>query len=218
MRCEIIEGNMPILFCKPDAGDKIITQANRVGWHTKGISKDTGKETMLERLLSHPEQKFEVYQTYFDNQEIAIIPSLPGKIMSVDLSKRETPLAIQKRSFLAANDEVKTELYYQKKIGTGIFKKEDFIMLKLLNQGLVFLEFNGNIHEYELKLGDKLIISTGYLVAMDYSCRISVEKEKDNSIFNKKDSVYNTIIQGPGKVYLQTMSLNKLNLLQSVED
>ena len=83
-------------------------------------------------------------------------------------------------------------------------------MQKFYGNGVVFLEFDGSVTEYDLAEGERKIIDTGYLVAMDGSCKIDVVVIKGikNIIFGG-EGLFNTVVTGPGKVYIQSMPIEK---------
>lgn len=217
MEYEIISDKSSLLLLKPKAGDKMLIQTSAIGWHTKGIKKINKQESFINKLNKKINQ-FEVYQAYLDNQEISMTSIINGEIIAINLSERETPIVIQNKSLLASGDNVKIEAYYKRKFGPEIFKKDDFIMSKLEGQGNIFLSFNGGLYKYDLSLENKLVINVGYLVAIDYGCRLSFVKKEDVGLFNKQEESYNIVIQGPGSVYLQTVAINKLKIVQSNEE
>ena len=83
-------------------------------------------------------------------------------------------------------------------------------MQKFYGNGVVFLEFDGSVTEYTLAEGERKIIDTGYLVAMDGTCKIDVVVIKGikNIVFGG-EGLFNTVVTGPGKVYIQSMPIEK---------
>ena len=102
-------------------------------------------------------------------------------------------------------------MHFQKKIGAGLFGGEGFIMQRLTGPGLVFLEIDGYCQEYDLMPGEQLICDTGVLAAMDITCQMDVQMVKGvkNMLFGG-EGLFDTVVTGPGKVYLQTMTIPKL--------
>lgn len=98
-----------------------------------------------------------------------------------------------------------------KKIGAGLFGGEGFIMQKLSGDGLAFLEIDGSVMEYELAIGESMLINTGYLAAMSESCKLKVETVAGlkNKFFGG-EGFFNTAVSGPGHVWIQTMPANKM--------
>ena len=116
---------------------------------------------------------------------------------------------LQKSGFLAAEDTVELSVFFQKKLGSGLFGGEGFIMQRLSGQGLAFAEFDGHVVEYDLAPGQSMVVDTGYLAAMDATCSIDIQAVPGikNMVFGG-EGLFNTVVTGPGKVYLQTMPIS----------
>ena len=100
-------------------------------------------------------------------------------------------------------------VFFQKKLGAGLFGGEGFIMQRLSGQGTAFLEFDGHVVEYNLQPGQQIVIDTGYLAAMDATCNMEIKSVPGlkNMVFGG-EGLFNTVITGPGRVWLQTMPLS----------
>ena len=110
---------------------------------------------------------------------------------------------MQKSGFLASEAGVQLSVFFQKKLGSGFFGGEGFIMQKLSGRGIAFTEFDGHIVEYDLDPGESLVVDTGYLAAMDATCSMDIQAVPGlkNMVFGG-EGIFNTIITGPGHVYL----------------
>ena len=141
---------------------------------------------------------------------IAFASSFPGDILAVEVTP-EKPVIIQKRAFLASSAGVQTEVYFQKKLGTAIFGGEGFIMQKLTGRGTVFLEIDGGTIIYSLKPGQQMLISTGHLAMMEETVTMDIQQIKGvkNVLFGG-ESLFNTVVTGPGIITLQTMPMTNL--------
>ena len=84
-------------------------------------------------------------------------------------------------------------------------------MQKITGPGLVFLEIDGYCQEYDLVQGEQIICDTGVLAIMDETCQMDIQMVKGvkNMLFGG-EGMFDTVITGPGKVYLQTMTIEKL--------
>lgn len=217
MRYEIKGGSLPVAIIKLNRGERILTQSGGMSWHTGGISVQTkgmgGIGKMIKRSLSGESMFQNIYQADEDNQEIALASTFPGDILPFDVGKSES-LIVQSKSFLASDVGVKSDIFFQKRIGSGLFGGEGFIMLKLTGEGFAFLEVDGSVHEYMLRAGEKMIVDTGHMIAMEETCTMSIEKAGNiKSMFLGGEGAFNTVIAGPGKLYLQSMPLNRLQAL-----
>ena len=140
--------------------------------------------------------------------QIAFASSFPGSIKAVEIAPGKE-LIVQKKSFLASESTVELSIFFQKKIGSGLFGGEGFIMQKLSGCGTAFVEIDGYAVEYNLQAGQSMVVDTGYLAAMDPTCSmeiVSVPGVK-NMLFGG-EGIFNTVVKGPGKVILQTMPVN----------
>lgn len=147
--------------------------------------------------------------TYVANSagEIAFSSKFPGSIRAVEVTP-ENGIIIQKGSFLASFGDIQSEVFFQKKIGGGLFGGEGFLMRRYTGNGIVFLEIDGSAHEYELAAGTKKIIDTGYLAAMSESCEMDVQTVKGvKNILFGGEGLFNTVVEGPGKIILQSMPI-----------
>jgi len=120
-------------------------------------------------------------------------------------------MIVQKSGFLASETTVNLSVFFQKKLGAGFFGGEGFIMQKLSGQGLAFVEFDGYIAEYDLAAGQEMIVDTGYLAAMSATCTMDVVTVPGvkNMLFGG-EGLFNTVVKGPGRIYLQTMPISNI--------
>ena len=84
-------------------------------------------------------------------------------------------------------------------------------MQKLSGRGMAFLEFDGHIVEYDLQPGQQIVVDTGYLAAMESSCMMDIQTVPGlkNMVFGG-EGVFNTIVTGPGHIWLQTMPMSNV--------
>ena len=209
MKCEIKGGNFPVAICDMEAGSAIMCEAGAMAWMNGGVRMETntggGIGKMLGRAFSG--------ESLFMNRYVADGPGLlalgahaPGEIREVDITNN--PIVVQKGSFLAMDEGVDLSVFFQKKIGSGMFGGEGFIMNKLSGNGKALIEIDGGCIEYNLAAGETMTIDTGYLVMMDATCSIDVVMIKGvaNVLFGG-EGLFNTVVTGPGHVILQTQPL-----------
>ena len=133
-----------------------------------------------------------------------------GGIVARELGPGESAIC-QKSAFLCATLGVGLSVHLQKKIGAGLFGGDGFIMQKVTGPGLVLFEFDGYCPAYDLTPGEKLVCDTGVVAMMDATCQLDIQMVK--GLKNKLlggEGLIDTVVTGPGKVYLQTMSLTRL--------
>ena len=217
MNYEIIGGNLPAAICKMRAGETIICEKGAMSWMTDGITMKTkggGFGKMLGRGLAG-DSMFRNHYVAEKDGEIAFASSFPGDILAIELDGTNEVIA-QKKAFLACDESVEMSVFFQKKLGAGLFGGEGFIMQRFTGKGTVLLEIDGAIREYTLAPGERMIVDTGYLAMMDGTCTITVETVGGvkNAVLGG-EGLFNTVVTGPGRVVLQTMPIIKTALLIS---
>ena len=135
----------------------------------------------------------------------------PGKIIPMDFSEMGSKIICQKDAFLAAPKEVSVGIEFQRKLGTGFFGGEGFIMQKLEGDGLAFLHAGGTIHKKHLQPGEVLRVDTGCLVAMTQEVDYSIEMVKGvkTALFGGEGLFFATL-RGPGTVWIQSLPFSRL--------
>ena len=135
----------------------------------------------------------------------------PGKIVPMDLNIYGGKIVCQKDAFLCAAKGVSVGIEFQKKIGTGFFGGEGFIMQKLEGDGLAFIHAGGTIIERELRVGETLRVDTGCLVAFTKDVDYDIEFVGNiKSAFFCVVGLYFATVKGPGKVWLQSLPFSRL--------
>ncbi|MBP7389144.1 MAG: TIGR00266 family protein [Chitinophagales bacterium] len=142
---------------------------------------------------------------------VAFASPYPGKIISMDLMQMGGKVVCQKDAFLCAAKGVSVGIEWQKKLGTGLFGGEGFIMQKLEGDGLAFVHAGGHIIERTLQPGEVLHIDTGCVVAYtkDVDFDIQMVGGVRNTLFGGEGFFF-AVLRGPGKVWLQTLPISRL--------
>jgi uncharacterized protein (TIGR00266 family) len=135
----------------------------------------------------------------------------PGKIIPLDLTKLGGKIICQKDAFLCVAKGVSVGIEFQRKLGTGIFGGEGFIMQKLEGDGLAFVHAGGHVFEKEIQPGEVLKIDTGCVVAYtkDIDFDIQLVGGIKNTIFGGEGLFFATL-RGPGKVWIQSLPISRL--------
>ena len=143
--------------------------------------------------------------------DVAFAAPYPGKIVPIDLAKIGGTFICQKDAFLCAAKGVALGIAFQKKLGAGFFGGEGFIMQKLDGDGMAFLHAGGTMHQRNLKPGEVLRVDTGCLVGLQTSVDYDIEYVGGikTAIFGG-EGLFLATLTGPGKVVLQSMTLQKM--------
>lgn len=211
MEYKIEGGNLPVLKCKLKKGESLYCEADGMSWMDDVFDMETnigGGKQFASKLLTR-ERIFRNKYTAKADGEIAIASCFPGTIGAMEIKDGESLIA-QDSAYLANFGEVDMSIFFQKKISSGLFGGKGFIMQKFSGDGIVFLEFDGSVSEYYLEEGERKIIDTGYLVAMEGTCKLEVViiKGIKNVIFGG-EGLFNAVVTGPGKVYIHSMPIEK---------
>lgn len=210
-----IEGEpLPVVICDLEPGDTMITESGAMSWMSPNMKMETtsggGIGKMLGRAFSGESIFLNRYTAQGGVGQIAFASCFPGSIRAFGITPGSDIVA-QKSAFLAATEGVELSIFFQKRLGSGFFGGEGFIMQKLSGNGTAFLEFDGYVKEYQLAAGQEMIIDTGYLAAMDSSCSMDVHTVPGvkNMLFGG-EGIFNTVVKGPGRVWLQSMPVPQL--------
>ena len=212
MKYNIVGEPLPAVICDIDPGETLITESGAMSWMSPNMKMETTTGGGIGKALGRMFSGDTIFQNRYTAQggpgQIAFASSFPGSIKAVEIAPGKE-LIVQKKSFLAGEASVELSIFFQKKIGSGLFGGEGFIMQKLSGCGTAFVEIDGYAVEYNLQAGQSMVVDTGYLAAMDPTCSmeiVSVPGVK-NMLFGG-EGIFNTVVKGPGKVILQTMPVN----------
>lgn len=213
MKYEIIGEPMPVVVCHVDQGESMITERGSMVWMSPNMDMQTsagGLGKAFGRMFSGDSLFQNTYTAMGGPGMIAFASSMPGAIRAVEITP-DRPVVVQKRGFLASEAGVELSIFFQKKLGAGFFGGEGFIMQKISGRGIAFTEFDGHVVEYDLMPGQSMVVDTGYLAAMDATCSMEIQTVPGvkNMLFGG-EGVFNTVITGPGKIYLQTMPISSV--------
>lgn len=210
MKYNIFGGNLPAVTITLNNGESIYTQSGGMTWLTDNIVMNTNMKggffKGLGRMLTGESVFMATYTAQADGAEITLASSFPGSIVAVDISNGN--MIIQKSAFLCAQPTVELSMYVNKNIGSGFFGGEGFVLQKLSGKGLAFFEIDGACCEKELASGEVLKVDTGNVAAFEEQVKYEVEKVKGfkNVLFGG-EGLFLTKLTGPGKVWLQTMTM-----------
>jgi uncharacterized protein (TIGR00266 family) len=157
-----------------------------------------------------------LFMTAFTNtaggkKRVSFASPYPGKIIPLDLQLLGGKVIAQKDAFLCAAKGVSIGIDFQRKLGTGIFGGEGFIMEKLEGDGMAFVHAGGHVFKRELQPGELIKIDTGCLVALTQTVNYDIQFVGGirNTIFGGEGLFFATL-RGPGKVWIQTLPVSRL--------
>jgi uncharacterized protein (TIGR00266 family) len=224
---KIIGEEMQVVEIELDPQETAIAEAGNFMMMEDGVNMETifgdGSQQngggLMNKLFSAGKRLLvgeSLFMTAFTNagqgkKRVHFAAPYPGKIVPMDLSQLGGKIICQKDAFLCAAKGVSIGIEFQKRLGTGLFGGEGFIMEKLEGDGMAFVHAGGYIIEKELQPGELIKIDTGCIVAftknVDYD--IQFVKGIKNMIFGGEGLFFATL-RGPGKVWIQSLPVSRL--------
>lgn len=209
MEYRIIGNTVPAVEIALQTGESMYTQSGGMSWKTDGIDMATnargGLLKGIGRLFSG-ESLFMATYTASRPGIIAFASTVPGSVLPVCLEETG-PFIIQKGAFLCAQQSVSLEITFTKKLSSGFFGGEGFILQKLSGRGMAFLEIDGDAVEKNLAPGETLYVDTGNVVGFSHTVAYETEMVRGlGNIFFGGEGLFLTRLTGPGKIILQTLN------------
>ena len=211
MQYEIIGEAFPAVKCMLAKGEAMKCEGGSMSWMDRGIVMSTegggGLGKALGRALSGEKIFFNRFACNAPQGEIVFASSFPGRIIPVQLAAGQTIIA-QKSAFLACEETVNVDVHFRGKVGAGVFGGMGFIMQKFTGPGTVFLEIHGGLASYELAAGEEKVVDGPHLAIIGSGVDFEIEKIKGmKNIMLGGEGLFNTIVRGPGKIWLQTIPI-----------
>ncbi len=231
MRCHevdyrIIGDDMQLVEVELDPGETVVAEAGAMTYMEDGISFEArmgdGSEPdqgLFGKLLGAGKRALtgeSVFMTHFTNQSrgkkhVAFAAPYPGKIVPLDLATIGSGgILCQKDSFLCAAYGTRLGIAFQRRLGTGFFGGEGFILQHLQGDGMTFVHACGTIIEKQLQ-GETLRVDTGCLVAFEPTVDYSIERAGNlKSMFFGGEGLFLATLRGTGRVWLQSLPFSRL--------
>ena len=213
---QIFGDDMQIVEIGLDPGEAVRAEAGAMMYMETGIEMQTssggGAFKGFKRMLTG--ESFFITNFTYDGASkghVAFGAPFPGKVVPIDLRDFDGEFTCQKDSFLCAAQGVEIEVAFTKKLGTGLFGGEGFILQRLEGDGMAFVHAGGALIEKRLMPGESLRIDTGCLVGMskgvDYDIQFAGGFK--NALFGG-EGLFLATLSGPGTVYLQSLPFSRL--------
>ena len=222
---KIIGHSMQLVEVTLDHSETVIAEAGAMTYMEDGIEFETkmgdgsdANQGVMGKLFSAGKRMLtgeSLFMTHFSNQDserrtVAFAAPYPGSIVSVDLAEIGGAVTCQKDAFLCAALGTKIDITFNKRLGSGFFGGEGFILERLEGDGLAFLHAGGTVIEKELN-GETLRVDTGCIVGfsdgIDYDIELS--KGLKTMIFGG-EGLFIATLSGHGKVWLQSLPFSRL--------
>ena len=214
MKYDIFGGMLPAVEITLNKGESVYTQSGGMAWMTDGLTMETSTKggffKGLARSFSGDSIFMATYTANNDDEKITFASASPGEIRPLSIDASHEYIA-QKGAFLCAEDGVNLKSVFTKSFGAGLVGGEGFILQELSGNGTVFLELDGSIKEINLAPGERIKVDSGNVAFFEKSVEYSIETVKGfKNILFGGEGLFLTVLKGPGKVWLQTVSISEL--------
>ena len=211
MQYELKGGAFPVVVCRLNSGESMITEKGSMVWMTPNMEMTTtgggGIGKMFSKALTG-ESMFQNIYTARGEGMITFGSSFPGQILPLEVTPGKS-FILQKSAFLASEAGVQLSMHINQKLGAGFFGGEGFIMQKLTGNGIAFAEVDGELVEYTLAPGEQMVVDTGYVMGFELSGSMNIQQVKGlKNMVLGGEGLFNTVLTGPGKIWLQTMPIS----------
>ena len=211
MQYELKGGAFPVVVCRLNSGESMITEKGSMVWMTPNMEMTTtgggGIGKMFSKALTG-ESMFQNIYTARGEGMITFGSSFPGQILPLEVTPGKS-FILQKSAFLASEAGVQLSMHVNQKLGAGFFGSEGFIMQKLTGNGIAFAEVDGELVEYTLAPGEQMVVDTGYVMGFELSVSMDIQQVKGlKNMVLGGEGLFNTVLTGPGKIWLQTMPIS----------
>ena len=230
MRCHevdytIIGDDMQMVQVELDPRETVIAEAGAMNYMEDDIvfeakmgDGSAANQGMMGKLLSAGKRAItgeSLFMTHFTNngqkkRHVAFAAPYPGKIIPLDLARHGEEILCQKDSFLCAALGTQVGIAFQRRLGTGFFGGEGFILQRLQGDGMAFVHASGTIIERQLQ-GETLRVDTGCLVAFEQGVDYNIERAGNlKSMFFGGEGLFLATLSGHGKVWIQSLPFSRL--------
>ena len=222
----VIGHEMQFVEIELDPGESAIAEAGAMMYKDASITMDTvlGDPSQQDqgffgrlaaagkRLLTGDSLFMTVFTHHGDGKaRISFAAPYPGTILAYDLSQHGGTIIAQRDAFLCAAKGVSIGIFFQRKIMTGLFGGDGFIMQKLEGDGMAFIHVGGTLVERELAAGEELHVDTGCVAAMTATVDFDIVRAGSiKSMIFGGQGVFFAQLRGPGKVWIQSLPFSRL--------
>ena len=222
---EIFGHDMQVVEVELDPGETVIAEAGAMNYMEQGIHFETKmgdgsnpSAGFMDKLFSAGKRVItgeSIFTTHFSNQgigkqKVAFSAPYPGKIIPLEMAKVGNKVFCQKDAFLAAALGTEISIAFNKRIGTGFFGGEGFILQKFTGDGMAFMHAGGTVIKKELH-NEQLRLDTGCLVAFTDGIDYSIERAGSlKSMLFGGEGLFLATLEGTGTVWLQSLPFSRL--------
>ena len=141
---------------------------------------------------------------------VAFSADFPGKILPIELAGAQS-IVLHKHAFLCAEKSVVLDIFFNRRLGAGLFAGEGFVLQKLTGPGAAFVELDGDAIEYRLKPGELMRVEPGHVAMFDASVSFDIEMIRGfTNIVMGGEGLFLATLTGPGRIWLHSLTPSKM--------
>ena len=195
-------------------GESVYTESGGMAWMRGSFDMDTstkgGLGAGIGRMLAGESLFLTTYTCKSQDGLITFTPEAPGKVIAINLEPGQSMIC-QKDSFMCAEQKVKLEMHFRKKLGAGLFGGEGFILQKITGPGTAFVEIPGEVREIQLAPGERIMVDPGHIAMFEPSVNYDIAGVKGlKNVLFSGEGLFLATLTGPGEIWLQSLPLSNL--------
>lgn len=214
MNYKISGDSLPVLTLELEPGEGAKATSGAMGWMNGAVKistdMDGGLIKGIGRMLAGESLFFCHYRAEGGRVLLSMPSSLPGSIVAMELAQGQSIIA-QKSAFMCSSESAGVSVAFTKKLSTGFFGGEGFILQRITGPGMAFFEIDGSVTEYELAPGEVMKVDTGHIALFEDTVSYDIETVRGfkNMLFGG-EGLFLALLRGPGRIWLQSMPIAKL--------
>lgn len=214
----ILGTTMPVLEVRLDPGQSVISNGGELSWLDPSVRMSTtttgagasGVEGVFKRMVAGGKLFMTEYTATAGQGKVAFATKMPGHIRPITVDNKHQYM-VSRHGFLAGTPNVTLEAAFQQSLGVGIFSGNGFVMQRIAGQGTAWIELSGEIVTYDLAAGESILVHPGHVGLFDATVSLTITKVPGiKNILFGADAIFLAQLSGPGRVYLQTLTLPSL--------
>jgi uncharacterized protein (TIGR00266 family) len=196
------------------AGQQVVSDAGAMSWMSRSMVMNTrssgGLGGLLKRAASGATLFLVDYIAQGGEGHVAFSADFPGKILPLELAAGQS-VVLHKHAFLCCEKTVSLDIFFNRRLGAGLFAGEGFVLQKLTGPGAAFVELDGDAIEYHLKAGELLRVEPGHIAMFDSSVSFDIEMIRGfTNILMGGEGLFLGTLTGPGRVWLHSLTPSKV--------
>lgn len=219
MQSKIHGTTLPVLEIVLEPGEKIVAETGALSWMTDPVAMHTttasgsggrGIWGAVSRAIGGGGLFMTEFSAERDRGMVAFAAKIPGAILPVEIGGGRSYM-VHRHGFLCGTEGIEVSVGLQQSLGAGIFGGNGFILQKIAGQGSAWVELGGEIITYDLPAGASIRVHPGHVGMFEDSVGFDITMVRGiRNIFFGGDGLFLARLTGPGKVWLQTLTVPNL--------